>query len=201
MPCTGWPFVELRVRIRHGVDVVQRGVVVLDLQRLADHDRVDVRVVLAALLIEDDRRRRRGEVALDVFDVDEDIGQLAGRADDDFLVLGAASDAATGSTDRRTSECWPSSARRLRTSQVPVSVAASAETAAAAAAAAARRSGAVLPRPSWSSARRLRPHLPSTLLCPCRRRSTKTSVAANNSETNFFMVIDLSPVSNVRLRR
>ena len=36
---------------------------------------------------------------------------------------------------------------------------------------------------------------------PLAKAIEKTSEVANNSETNFFIVIDLSPVSNVRLRR
>jgi hypothetical protein len=104
IPCTGWPSLncELTVGIACTLCSVASSFLICEL--LPDLQRADVRVVAAALLIERDRRRRRREVSgRRVLDVDEDVGQLAGRTDDDFLVRGRASGAATGSTDRRPS--------------------------------------------------------------------------------------------------
>ena len=52
-------FVELRVHYRQGVNVVQRGVAVLDLERLIDLHDLNVRVILAASLIDERGRGRR----------------------------------------------------------------------------------------------------------------------------------------------
>ena len=73
---TGWP--TLNCEFTAGMPYVMKSrVAVLDLQFLANHHGVDVRMVLAALLIDHDRRRWRREVATDVLHVDEDVGELA----------------------------------------------------------------------------------------------------------------------------
>ena len=70
-------FVELRVDHRQRVDIVQRGVAVLDLERLVDLHDLNVRVILAAFLI-DQRRRRRCWSGWCVLDVDDHVRELAG---------------------------------------------------------------------------------------------------------------------------
>ena len=115
MPCTGWP--SLNCELTAGMAWTLCSVASLFLIWIGwpTCTAADVRVVVAALLVEHGRRGRRRVVAGDVLDVDDDVGELAGRSDHDFLVRLPASDAATGSTDRRSSEWPPSSARRLRT--------------------------------------------------------------------------------------
>jgi hypothetical protein len=71
--------VELLVRLRQAVHVVQRVVAVDDLQRLPDLDAEHVRRVVAPLLIEDDRlrRRREGAVAETVLHIHEHVADRA----------------------------------------------------------------------------------------------------------------------------
>ena len=83
--------VELLVGHRQGVNVVQGGVAVQDLDRLAHLHAEDVRAVLTALLIQHDRRRghRERQVAETVLHVDEHVLQRAVRAGDHPLGDGA----------------------------------------------------------------------------------------------------------------
>src|SRR3954454_19412216 len=83
----------------------------------------------------------------------------------------------------------------------PVSVAASAETAAAAGAAAAGVPDAVLAAAVVVVCSSSSPSSSLDASLPLPQAMERMSVVANNRETNFFIVIDLSPVSNVRLRR
>src|SRR3954470_14921109 len=76
----------------------------------------------------------------------------------------------------------------------PVSVAASAETGAAAGAAAAGVPGAVLAATVVVVCSSSSPSSSFDASFPLPQAIDRTSVAANNSETNFFIVIDLSPV-------
>ena len=78
--------VELRVLLRERVDVVERRVAVQDLERLPGLDAEDVRMVLAAALVDHDgSRRRRERAGGPLLDVDEDPLEGVVRVDDDLL--------------------------------------------------------------------------------------------------------------------
>jgi len=61
------------------MDVVRRGIVILDLNRLARHNAENVRMVLASLLIEDDSifGNIEGAIAQTVFHIHEDVREIA----------------------------------------------------------------------------------------------------------------------------
>ena len=84
----GLGLVELRRRALEAVDVVQRLVAVLDLQRLAGDHRLDARPVHAGRLIQDRGRGGRvvasGQARLDAHD---DVLEDAARADHDLFLL------------------------------------------------------------------------------------------------------------------
>src|SRR5262245_13301456 len=65
--------------MRPGIHVVRGGIAVLDLNRLSDKYTKDMRLVLAARLIEHHGRRRRrvDTIAESVADVHEDVGDVA----------------------------------------------------------------------------------------------------------------------------
>src|SRR6266508_3711023 len=78
--------VELRVLLREGVNIVQCRVTIEDPQRLTGLDPEDVWVILAALLIDRDRGRRRRVRSCDPFlDIDEDPLKGVVRVHHDFL--------------------------------------------------------------------------------------------------------------------
>jgi hypothetical protein len=82
--------VELPVRLRYGVHVVQGGVTVQHLDGLADLHAEHVRHVAAALLIEQRRRggNREPEVAEAVLHIDEDVLQCTAISHDERLDSG-----------------------------------------------------------------------------------------------------------------
>ena len=85
MPLNCCALLNSPVLHRHGVDVVQRGVAVEDLERLADLDAEDVRAVRGS---PSDRARRASpapgtQVAEAVLHVDEHVLQRRAGADDD----------------------------------------------------------------------------------------------------------------------
>ena len=107
-------FVPLAVVFRSRMDVVSRGIVVLDLDGLTGHYTQNVGMVLAALLVEVHRILGHVEcsAAQSVFHIDEDIGKLPPVTTTFLGFVGAFAARDPGSC--RSSRLWVQCRRTLR---------------------------------------------------------------------------------------